>query len=477
MYLVEPSDYNGFSKVNSRIMPVLKPRGCIFVKAPPACSKGPGLARCMCQGDNSKKAHEYHGSDVIWPEALAIPSYSLRISRSPRLGTSTLWNYPKSEYVSRIENRTIIQALHSHSLNHPTLPLLLMGSPLSDDAKKFRRTHKKSRLGCQRCKKRKIKCDETRPVCRNCVRSDVTCIYHPHPRADSTELASTTPPFPGALLYDASQRNDLETLTFDRDKRLEEVSKRLSLLETEVHQLKCQQQIQLQDGDTNLLLHYCRVMTASDATPSNKFWGEQLPSLALGPQPGDYMGFSTEGRPNLLVLIRGLKALRKDQVSNDGHVSVTLGHEADSMPTNPTRAECLQQVVELRSMINRRLGPVQPELREIYLMALEDLIPFYEVAYASKSPSKTTSFDELQPFGWLYRASAKYLDCLEAKEPVALVIFAHFSVILDCTPSSWHVKGWSKHIILGIEGILPDSFQQFVQWPSQQIKKGNIWLE
>ncbi|EXK43517.1 hypothetical protein FOXG_04640 [Fusarium oxysporum f. sp. lycopersici 4287] len=426
-----------------------------------------------------------------------------------------------------------------------------MGSPLSDDAKKFRRTHKKSRLGCQRCKKRKIKCDETRPVCRNCVRSDVTCIYHPHPRADSTELASTTPPFPGALLYDASQRNDLETLTFDRDKRLEEVSKRLSLLETEVHQLKCQQQIQLQDGDTNLLLHYCRVMTASDATPSNKFWGEQLPSLgmkyrpvlhlmlgltalhhahstpdqhdyfitianhhhglgltgalalmnardgeshdaaiststcilislytlALGPQPGDYMGFSTEGRPNLLVLIRGLKALRKDQVSNDGHVSVTLGHEADSMPTNPTRAECLQQVVELRSMINRRLGPVQPELREIYLMALEDLIPFYEVAYASKSPSKTTSFDELQPFGWLYRASAKYLDCLEAKEPVALVIFAHFSVILDCTPSSWHVKGWSKHIILGIEGILPDSFQQFVQWPSQQIKKGNIWLE
>ncbi|GJC87219.1 sterol uptake control protein 2 [Colletotrichum liriopes] len=34
--------------------------------------------------------------------------------------------------------------------------------------------HKKSRNGCQQCKKRRVKCDENRP-CRNCVRHDVQC--------------------------------------------------------------------------------------------------------------------------------------------------------------------------------------------------------------------------------------------------------------------------------------------------------------
>ncbi|KAK7206772.1 hypothetical protein BZA70DRAFT_275035 [Myxozyma melibiosi] len=40
-----------------------------------------------------------------------------------------------------------------------------------------RRSHVKSRNGCLICKRRKIKCDETRPQCRNCVRHNVTCSF------------------------------------------------------------------------------------------------------------------------------------------------------------------------------------------------------------------------------------------------------------------------------------------------------------
>ncbi|KXH60419.1 hypothetical protein CSAL01_05700 [Colletotrichum salicis] len=44
---------------------------------------------------------------------------------------------------------------------------------------KGRRTaHKKSRRGCMQCKKRKVKCDESRPVCFNCLRrDDVDCSF------------------------------------------------------------------------------------------------------------------------------------------------------------------------------------------------------------------------------------------------------------------------------------------------------------
>jgi hypothetical protein len=50
-----------------------------------------------------------------------------------------------------------------------------------------------------------------------------------------------------------------------------------------------------------------------------------LHTLALGPQPDDYMAFSTKGRPNLLVLIRAFRALREDQLNTAGN-----------LPTAPT---------------------------------------------------------------------------------------------------------------------------------------------
>ncbi|KAL2270090.1 hypothetical protein VTJ83DRAFT_2274 [Remersonia thermophila] len=40
-----------------------------------------------------------------------------------------------------------------------------------------RRSHKKSRTGCRRCKARKIKCDEVHPRCGNCVKHGVKCDF------------------------------------------------------------------------------------------------------------------------------------------------------------------------------------------------------------------------------------------------------------------------------------------------------------
>lgn len=42
-----------------------------------------------------------------------------------------------------------------------------------------RLAHKKSRNGCVRCKARRVKCDETHPICNNCGRHNVECIFPP----------------------------------------------------------------------------------------------------------------------------------------------------------------------------------------------------------------------------------------------------------------------------------------------------------
>ena len=40
-----------------------------------------------------------------------------------------------------------------------------------------RRTHTKSRSGCTRCKRRHIRCDESRPICLNCSIANLDCEY------------------------------------------------------------------------------------------------------------------------------------------------------------------------------------------------------------------------------------------------------------------------------------------------------------
>ncbi|EWY83015.1 hypothetical protein FOYG_15091 [Fusarium oxysporum NRRL 32931] len=40
-----------------------------------------------------------------------------------------------------------------------------------------RRAHRKSRTGCRPCKTSRIKCDENRPFCKNCIRKEALCEY------------------------------------------------------------------------------------------------------------------------------------------------------------------------------------------------------------------------------------------------------------------------------------------------------------
>lgn len=75
-----------------------------------------------------------------------------------------------------------------------------------------RRSHKKSRAGCFSCKARKIKCQETRPSCENCILKGVNCQYpngkHVSPR-DSEPLALARRPQPSSL----SLTNETFTIT------------------------------------------------------------------------------------------------------------------------------------------------------------------------------------------------------------------------------------------------------------------------
>ncbi|KAH7408797.1 putative C6 finger domain protein [Phaeosphaeria sp. MPI-PUGE-AT-0046c] len=68
----------------------------------------------------------------------------------------------------------------------------------------LRRSHRKSRGGCFECKRRHVKCDEHRPICRLCANSDRTCHYPVQvPENNLTDISRAC--FSGANVIDFNQ--------------------------------------------------------------------------------------------------------------------------------------------------------------------------------------------------------------------------------------------------------------------------------
>ncbi|KAL2151790.1 hypothetical protein VTH82DRAFT_6888 [Thermothelomyces myriococcoides] len=64
---------------------------------------------------------------------------------------------------------------------------------------RLRLGYTKSRTGCLRCKQRRVKCDETRPACKACVRHGIECSLSTQPPpATSTPSATSAAPNPTA---------------------------------------------------------------------------------------------------------------------------------------------------------------------------------------------------------------------------------------------------------------------------------------
>ncbi|KAG9254344.1 uncharacterized protein F5Z01DRAFT_655161 [Emericellopsis atlantica] len=66
-----------------------------------------------------------------------------------------------------------------------------MAAPPPTEERENRRTHTKSRTGCLVCKRRRVKCDETRPRCRKCTYGNRACVY-------SSSSSSTLHLIPGS---------------------------------------------------------------------------------------------------------------------------------------------------------------------------------------------------------------------------------------------------------------------------------------
>lgn len=109
----------------------------------------------------------------------------------------------------------------------------------------------------------------------------------------------------------------------------------------------------------------------------------------------------------------------------------------------------------------------------VSLEALDTLIGIYAAIYGRRGPDGEVTYDgpphNQFVFGWLYRLKPGFVACVRRCEPCALLVLAHYSVLLhtDAIERGWYVEGWREHIVARVGELLGKS--KWMRWPMAQV--------
>lgn len=98
------------------------------------------------------------------------------------------------------------------------------------------------------------------------------------------------------------------------------------------------------------------------------------------------------------------------------------------------------------------------------LGAIEALhVAYLEVALKSDQLFPDTSLT----FSWPAKSSKDYISLLALKHPVAMIILAHFAVLLHLKKKFWWIGDWGCTIIRGVDAALAMDLRMWLLWPKK----------
>ncbi|KAJ0420964.1 hypothetical protein BJY00DRAFT_119215 [Aspergillus carlsbadensis] len=401
-----------------------------------------------------------------------------------------------------------------------------------------RRTHRKSRLGCGNCKKRRVKCDEKKPTCSNCLQHSIECdftarsasesltpparryqfrqskyqqVASPSPQVQEPEKTTSAavqcdiPPIPdkgGISLSDLHLFHHFTTTTYRTFGGESDATQRLwqshipawgisfpSILHlilafsalhlASLHPDRRDEYVAQADQHFTFGVRSVTSVLALDTLDSENCQLIYMSAVlicftyfARGPREGEFLVFSAGGKSEWLVLLHGVRAILAQKQSEifTGDLEPVAKEQKpqgkDDINIPRLDSEFSQHTALLHEVRLLVSTDVTTADRDFYLAALDDLTNCFGDAQESVKAGECTT--EIMPFamGWTFRLPAVMIDRLEAREPVALVILAHWAILLRYMRGVWFMEGWDAHIVSGIRACLPQEFRRWVEWPA-----------
>ncbi|BCR91130.1 uncharacterized protein ACHE_61016S [Aspergillus chevalieri] len=380
-----------------------------------------------------------------------------------------------------------------------------------------RRAHKKSRNGCVECKRRHVKCDERRPTCVNCSISERHCEYlaEPTPAATraQTEASLTARSSPAvassAGSVPASTREEdfpsanmlhfelLYHLSTETIPSVELNSEQIKIPVSELFRVCVSAPYAMNEALALAALHLAAVSSPDkkdfyrthagylqtkalsmfnamkpevNAETSGAIFlfsvmlGNHLLSDALVFRDTDFNNFM-EKLSQSIHLFRGVRVVAGLSFHILAETPLSPMLRYNKMPSDRDGflgPEC-QRLLDL--VTSARLGQ---SITDCYKDAIENL------QLASNSANSDPGFMSKSPIAaWPVRVSDEYFDALKARRPEALIIFAHYAVLLHSIRDSWLFCDSGLFLIESINAFLGPGWEEWMAFPNSVLDTGS----
>ncbi|RMD43481.1 hypothetical protein DV735_g1631, partial [Chaetothyriales sp. CBS 134920] len=116
-----------------------------------------------------------------------------------------------------------------------------------------------------------------------------------------------------------------------------------------------------------------------------------------------------------------------------------------------------------------RLSNHEREVAQTYTLSIHSLLStFTQVSICRNSNESPV----LASFVWPITLPPHFLDLLGEKQPEALVILAHYCVVIYWgeRDNTWFLRGWASYMLETIKRSIPGSWLEHLKWPDEMIK-------
>ncbi|KAF9875546.1 C6 zinc finger protein [Colletotrichum karsti] len=383
-----------------------------------------------------------------------------------------------------------------------------------------RRSHPKSRTGCRTCKNRKIKCDEHKPSCRNCIKHAVPCDFLQSQRHGSSSSVPRSPggtqtPGPsngthggipsfggGGGLDDLSLNLvDLELMhnfttfaytTLSTDAVVRQMWKvpvvRLALeCDYVMRALLSVSALHLahhrperRDFFISRALTYHQMASRTAMGLMGALDGENCEklylfsvltiffALACPRKSSDSLIMGESSFPDWMFLLRGTRGLLKilDPRSYTGPLLPMFTHGRERyMHTRDDSKVQSDLLADLQRLVNKTCA--DPELLPTYNRAIDELRRTLSIFLWDGG----RGMDITDAFVWKYLMAEEFLPLLKSPGATqeAVAIFSHFCILLKRLENEWWLQGWATHLISRAWALLDQDHRLWIQWPIEEL--------
>ncbi|ENH67348.1 6-hydroxy-D-nicotine oxidase [Fusarium oxysporum f. sp. cubense race 1] len=363
--------------------------------------------------------------------------------------------------------------------------------PSQRSKKKF---HHKSKNGCSNCKRRKVKCDELQPRCTNCTRFHLECQYDIHPVVPASSLAAApiAPVKPGR----GRPRKNWSSQAQDSSLR--------SHFQSEPRESPQSPETELNMAQAELLRQFI-IFTGPNLGGSDdpnhpivQFWSRDATLLAasypyllhlclsLAAYHLAFLASNNSLKRSRYIalakdhfsvgLIQTNEALTQIDASNCGSLSLSLARgtrlirqlfeekvlfsgltealgSGKAPPDDPrptyicegfARVDWTVSVGKLRDLI---VSDALPR-NDVFVRSLETLTNIYEATFGSEDGCIRCPLHYKMVLIWVYMMEDTFIDCLQTKDPVALLLLAYYAPLVQTVKRAWFLHDWADHILL-----------------------------